>query len=167
VSCAALVLALVAAALPLAGCAAIGLTGAAMGAGAFSAGAREAVQAGREYTRTGVVYRTFTVPLAELRTMVGDTLARMEIAVLQDELDEDGDRRILAQARDREIALELQPITRTVTRLKLVVAESFFRKDRATASEIVAQTERTVAERGLTRAVPGTGASFLAPAGLR
>jgi hypothetical protein len=124
------------------GCAAIGLTGAALGASALSTGAGAAVHAGTEYTRGGVVYRTFSLPLPELRLVVGDTLARMEIAVVRDEPD-GMDRKILGRARDREIEIRLEPVTRTVTRLRLLVTEGSFRKDRATASEIVAQTERT------------------------
>ena len=105
--------------LTLSGCAAIPL--AALGASAFGGGAKAAVQAGAEYTSGGVVYRTFSLPLDELRLAVGDTLARMEIAVWRDELVDD-ERRIMARARDRELQLRLEPVTRTVTRLRIVVS---------------------------------------------
>ena len=128
----------------LSGCAALGITAVTTGAGAFTAGAREAVQAGSAYAKGGVVYRTFTLPLWEVRMAVGDTLARMELAVVRDE--EDGDeRRIEARTRRHEIDMRLEPVTRTVTRVRLVVSERSFRKDRATASEIVEQLERAVA----------------------
>lgn len=140
-SAAALLLALML--LTLSGCAAIGLGAASLGASAFGAGANAAVHAGAEYTSGGVVYRTFSLPLDELRLAVGDTLARMEIAVWRDELVDD-ERRIVARARDREVQLRLEPVTRTVTRMRIVVSERYFRKDRATATEIVTQTERTV-----------------------
>ncbi len=156
------ILAVVGIAVGTSGCAAIGLTGAALGAGVFSAGAGAAMRAGTEITRGGVVYRTFSLPLNELRTAVGDTLARMELAIVKDEVDAHGDRRIVAWARDREVEIDLQPITRTVTRLRLVVSEGPFRRDRATAAEIVAQTERAVDERAVTEATRGTGASSLA-----
>jgi hypothetical protein len=149
------------------GCAAIGLTGAALGAGAFSAGAGAVVRAGTEITRGGVVYRTFSLPLAELRTALGDTLARMELAVVHDDVDEDGDRRIVAWAREREVEIALQPVTRTVTRLRLVVTEGRFRRDRATATEIVAHTERTLGASAVTEATPGTAAWSLAPGARR
>ena len=144
------------------GCAAIGLTGVALGAGLFNAGASAAVRAGTEMTRGGVLFRTFTLSQDELRTAVGDTLAAMEIAVLRDELQESGDRVIVAQAKDRDIEVKLQPVTRTVTRLRLVVSEGPFRRDRATAAEIVEQTERVVDARLVTRAARGTAASSLA-----
>jgi hypothetical protein len=130
--------------LALSGCAAIPL--AALGASAFGEGAKAAVNAGAEYTSGGAVLRTFSLPLDELRLAVGDTLARMEIAVWRDEVVDD-ERRIVARARDRELQLRLEPVTRTVTRLRIVVSEGYFRKDRATATEIVTQTERTVEAR--------------------
>jgi hypothetical protein len=146
----------------LGGCAAIGLTGAAVGASALSAGAGAAVQAGKEYTRGGTVFRTFSASLLQTRLALGDALERMEIQVVRE--DDDGDDRvILAHAREREIVVRLQPVTRTVTRLRLEVAEGLFRKDRATATEIVTQTERAVTERTpVRRAARGSGASSLA-----
>jgi hypothetical protein len=152
-----LLIAIVVATVGLGGCAVLGLTGAAVGGGAFSAGAGAAVEAGKEYTRGGVVLRTFSLPLHELRLTLGDALERMELAVITDEVD-GLDRRITARARDREIDIRLQPVTRTVTRLRLVVAEGAFRKDRATASEIVTQVER---------GAPGSAASSLARDGRR
>lgn len=114
--------------------------------------------------------RTFTLSLAELRTVVGEVLERMELAIVRDEMDKE-DRAMLAWARDREIELTLEPVTRTVTRLRIVVNEGAFKKDRATASEIVAQTERAVearlevAERAgaVRKAARGNGASSPAP----
>jgi hypothetical protein len=88
--------------LPLSGCVALGLGVASMGASAFSAGAGAAVHAGTEYAKNGAVYRTFSVPLDDFRIVLGDSLARMEIAVLQDET-VDGERRITAQALDRDV----------------------------------------------------------------
>ena len=134
------------AALALSGCAALGLTVASVGASAFTAGAKEALHAGTEYTQSGKAIRTFSLSLEDLRIVLGDTLARMEIAVVRDEMD-DGEREIEARAQDREIQIRLEPVTRTVTRLKLMVKEGHFGKDRATASEIVAQTERTAEAR--------------------
>ena len=168
-----LILLIVVAGLGTSGCAAIGLTGAAIGAGTVSAGAGAVVREGTEYTRGGAVYRTFNLPQAELRLALSDTLARMEMAVITDVMDGD-DRRILARARDREIEIQLVPLTRTVTQLKLVVGRGLFGKDRATASEIVVQIERTVEERALAaaarpvrRAERGNGASSPARAARR
>jgi len=138
-----------------------------MAASMFSAGAGAAVQAGTEYTSGGTVYRTFSLPLSDMRLALSDALERMEIAVELD--DSDGaDRVIVARARDRKIAMRLEPVTRTVTRLRLVVSEGLVRKDRATATEIVTQTERSVDEYvPVTRAARRNGASSLARGGRR
>ena len=143
------------AALTLSGCAAIPLGGAALGA--LSGGAGAAVNAGKEYAGNGVVYRTFAMPVRDLRLTVSDTLARMELAIVRDELD-GPDQVIVAQARDREIKLELQPLTRTLTRMKVVVGAGMFRRDRATASEIVDQIELG-AEAAVRKAARENGAS--------
>jgi hypothetical protein len=150
----------------LGGCAAVPLTGAALGSGALSAGAGAAVRAGTEYTRSGVAYRTFSLSLSELRLALGDALARMEIAVITDETEGD-ERRMLARAGDRDIDIRLEPLTRKVTQLRLEVAAGMFRKDRATASEIVVQIECAVDPRAsaacdVRRAGRGSAASSLA-----
>jgi hypothetical protein len=145
------------------GCAAIGLTGAALGAGTVSAGAGAAVRAGTEYTRNSV-YRTFSLSLPELRLALSETLARMELAVITDVPDE-GDRHIVARARDREVDIRLSPLTRAMTQMKLTVSAGWLRKDRATASEIVVQVEQTVDDRAaasvetIRRGERGSGAS--------
>ena len=159
-----LLIVIAAGSLGLGGCAAVGLIPL---ASALSAGTEAAVKAGTEYTRGGTLYRTFSLPLPELRLAVSDALERMELAIVRDELD-GPDRVIVARARDREIDMRLEPVTRTVTRVRLVVAEGRFGKDRATATEIVTQTERSVEERVAVRpAVRGTGASSLARGGRR
>ena len=162
-----LILVFVAVSVGLGGCAAIGLSVAALGAGAFSAGAGAAVQAGTEYTSSGAVYRTFSLPLADMRLALSDALERMELAVVSDE-PEGPDRVIVARAHHREIDFRLEPVTRTVTRVRLVVKEGLMRKDRATATEIVTQTERSVEDFvPVRRAARGSGASSLARGGRR
>ena len=124
----------------LSGCAAVGV--AAIGASMLSSGAGAAVRAGTEYTRGGTLYRTFSMPSNELREVVSQTFARMELETVEDELD-GVDRHITAWARGRVIVLTLQPLTRTVTRARLSVSAGRLGKDRATASEIIEQLEQT------------------------
>lgn len=153
------------------GCAAIPLT-VALG-GAFSAGAGAVVNAGREYAKSGAVYRTFAVPQAELRAAMSEVLERMELAVVRDAMDDD-DRVIEARANEREILLRLEPVTRTVSRLRVVVEHGWLGKDLATATTIVERAERRVQARlaqadggpALTRARE-TAASPPAPAARR
>jgi hypothetical protein len=164
---------LIAVPLLLSGCAAVPL--ATVGLGALTGGAREAVHAGTEYATGGVLYRTFTLSLPELRLALGDTLARMEVAIVRDEVAKDL-RKIEARAHDRRLDIRLEPVTRTVTRLRLVIADGPFTKDRATASEIVTQLERTVEAREAApasarsdriRSGPRTAASSPGPAAPR
>ena len=153
------------------GCAAIPLT--AVLGGAFSASAGAVVNAGREYAKSGAVYRTFAVSQDELRGAVGQALERMELAIVRDDIDE-GDRVIEAHANEREIALRLEPVTRTVSRLRVVVEHGVFGKDLATATAIVERTEAAVQtrlaelerERALaaTRSARGSDASSPVPA---
>jgi hypothetical protein len=136
---------LVSAALGGGGCAAIPVT-AALG-GAFSAGAGAVVNAGKEYAKSGAVYRTFPLPMDDLRLAVSDVLARMELAIVHDEMDGD-DRVIEAVAREREITLRLEPVTRTVSRVRVVVEHgALFGKDLATATTIIERTERAAQTR--------------------
>ena len=130
--------------LGLSGCAAVALIP--LGASALSGGTA-AVRAGTEHTKSGTVYRTFSLPVAQLREAVSETFARMELAIIEDELD-GLDRRITARARGRSLVLTLEPLTRTVTRARLTVSAGHFGKDRATASEIIVQLEHTVDTRG-------------------
>jgi hypothetical protein len=130
---------------------AIGLSGCAaalipLGASALSGGTA-VVRAGTEYTNSGTVIRTFSLPANQLREAVSETFARMELAIVEDEMD-GVDRRIVAHARDRSVKLRLEPLTRTVTRAHLSVSAGHFGKDRATASEIVVQIENTVDTKG-------------------
>jgi hypothetical protein len=140
-----MILLVIAAALGGGGCAAIPLT-VALG-GAFSAGAGAAVNAGKEYAKSGAVYRTFAMPMDDLRLAVSEVLERMELSIVRDEMDED-DREIEAFARDREITLRLEPVTRMASRLRVVVEHGpLLGKDVATATTIVERVERAAEPR--------------------
>jgi hypothetical protein len=125
-------------ALALSGCVALPL------APILAAGAGGVVQAGTQATLAGgTAYRTFTVPVDQLLTAVHTTLQRMEITIGGDDVD-GGTRTISAEVGNRIIHVTLERITSTVTRLGVVIYQGGFTKDVATASEIVAQTERTL-----------------------
>jgi hypothetical protein len=49
---------------------------------------------------------------------------------------------IKAKGLDRQIEIELQAISSKTTRIRTVAKEGIFFKDRATATEIILQTER-------------------------
>lgn len=118
------------------GCAAVGLTF--LGVSAGVAGGT-----GTSYTLDSVAYRTFTTPLDDLRRATQGALKRMDITVQTDETTAEG-RRLVAQASDRSIDIELERLTARTTRMRVSVKHGWFFRDRATAGEIVAQTERSV-----------------------
>ena len=119
-----------------AGCAAVGLTLLGVGAG-VSAGT------GVSYTLDSIAYKTFTGPEEGLRAATLKTLKRMDIEVEENQPTESG-RKIVAVAGDRAIEIELDRLTSQTTRMRVNVKQGWFFKDRATATEIIIQTERTL-----------------------
>jgi uncharacterized protein DUF3568 len=134
-----LALLLAAAALP--GCAALALP--AVGGAMLSAGA-DVVKAGTEYSSNGTAYRTFAAGLDDVRGAMLDTFHDLQIEVQEDAEIEHGGR-IKASTDRRRIEVRLEEITPVVTRVRLVVGQSFFRKDRSTASAIITLTEQALA----------------------
>lgn len=120
------------------GCAAVGLT-------LFGVGAGVTAGTGTAYTLDGIAYRTFASPLDELRQATVTTLKRMDMVVKSDEPTDQG-RTILAQAADRAIDIQLERLSTRTTRMRVVAKQGVFFKDRATAGEIIAQTERSLDE---------------------
>lgn len=119
-----------------AGCAAIGLT-------LFGVGAGVSAGTGVSYTLDSIAYKTFTAPQEGLRKATLKTLKRMDIAVKEDQPTETG-RNIVAVAGDRNIEIELDRLTSQTSRMRVNVKQGAFFKDRATAGEIIIQTERTL-----------------------
>src|SRR6476660_9946653 len=106
----------------LTGCAAVGLT-------LFSVGAGVTTGTSVAYTLDGVAYRTFTAPLPQVENATRSALDRMGIK---------------AQTNDREIEIELEMVSNKTTRIRTVAKQGIFFKDRATATEIIIQTEKAL-----------------------
>lgn len=120
------------------GCAAVGLT-------LFGVGAGVAAGSGTQYTLDSIAYRTFTAPLEDMRRATLATFKRMDITLQGDDVTDDG-RRIAGQAADRAIEIGLERLTSQTTRMRVSAKQGWFFKDRATAGEIIAQTERSLDE---------------------
>ena len=120
------------------GCAAVGLT-------LFGVGAGLSANTGTSYTLGSITYKTFAASEEGLHTATLKTLKRMDIAVKEDEATESG-RAIMAVAEDRTIEIELDRLTTRTSRMRVVVKRPWFFRDRATADEIVSQTEQTLHE---------------------
>ncbi len=67
----------------------------------------------------------------------------MDIKVGSDVATEDG-RTLEADAGDRKVHIEIQELTSRTTRLRVTVKQGWFFRDRATAGEIIHQTERSL-----------------------
>jgi hypothetical protein len=91
----------------------------------------------------GVTYRTFTAPAADVKHASLEALQRMGIAFESFDRYEYGEL-IYARAENRNIEIEIEPISPRATRVRIAAKSSGFLYDSATASEIVAQTERVL-----------------------
>lgn len=116
------------------GCAAIGLT-------LFGVGAGVGTGTAVAYTLDGIAYRTFTAPLPKVENATLLALDRMGITIERKEDTEQG-KLIAANGADRQIEVELEAITPKATRIRTVAKQGIFFKDRATATEIILQTEK-------------------------
>ena len=127
---------LVLAALLLSGCASVGMT-------LFGVGAGVTTGTSVAYTIDGVAYRTFTVPLPQVEQATRTALDRMGIRVDSTSKIEQG-KAIHAKSNDREIEIELEMVSSKTTRIRTVAKQGIFFKDRATAGEIIFQTEKVL-----------------------
>lgn len=123
------------AALAAQGCAAIGLTLLAVGAGT-------AAGQGVSYSLDSIAYKTFTASVDGLEAATLRTLDRMDIKVTKNEV-RDAGRAIAGTAADRSVEIELDRLTDRTSRMRVNVKQGWFFKDRATATEIIVQTAQT------------------------
>jgi hypothetical protein len=73
------------------------------------------------------------------------TLKRMGFKLGEQFKNEDGDRKILAESEELVITVKLKKITPKCTKIKVTARKSVVIRDKATASEIILQTEKTAA----------------------
>jgi hypothetical protein len=95
----------------------------------------------RYYGVDGVTYRTFTAPAAEVKQASLAALERMGLTVGSLDRFESGEV-IHAHSEQRAIDIEVEPISPKATRVRIAAKNGGMFYDGATASEIVAQTER-------------------------
>jgi hypothetical protein len=133
--------ALLALAVGLEGCAGVGLA-------LFGVGAGISGGTGVNYTLDSIAYKTFATSEPDLRAATVATLKRMAITVTENEATESG-RQITATAGDRTVDIELDRITPKTSRMRVNVKKGWILRDRATAGEIIVQTEKTLEHRVL------------------
>lgn len=107
----------------------------------FGVGAGVTTGTAVSYTMDGIAYRTFTASLSQVEQATLLALDEMGMEFNSAEKTEEG-KAIKAKGLDRQIEIELQAISSKTTRIRTVVKDGVFFKDRATATEIILQTER-------------------------
>lgn len=117
-------------------CAAVALT-------MFGVGAGVATGTSVGYTLDGYAYRTFTASLPQVESATRTALNRMGIKIGATAKTEQG-KAIAATGNEREIEVELEVVSSNATRIRTVAKQGFFFKDRATATEIILQTEKVL-----------------------
>jgi hypothetical protein len=121
------------ASLSLGGCAAVALT--ALGVG---------MATGVSHTLSGMVYKTFTTPQAQVERATYGALNRMQVKVVKAKR-QGSSNTILAKAGDREIEIELESLTPNTTRMAVTAKkDGGILRDGATATEVILQTEKIV-----------------------
>lgn len=118
----------------LAACAPVAMT-------AVSAGSSTAVS----HTLNGITYRTFTRSSPKVRVAALQAMRRMEIKLLSDTRDDDNQGWVLkGRTSAREIEIEIDPISPSMTRVRVIAKSHAILYDSATATEIILQTERSL-----------------------
>ena len=142
---------LLGACLPLAGCETVAV--ALLGAGASSA---------IRYNLEGIAGRTFTAPLEIVKKASLAALDRMGLS-LDSSTSFDNGETIYARAPNRDIEIELEPITQTLTRLRVTAKGGGLLYDNSTAVELVSQTEKQL-DVAMAKLVPAVPAQAQVPA---
>lgn len=93
------------------------------------------------HSLNGITYRTFTVPVARVKTATLSAMGRMGIRHVGTEKSSEGEV-LKGEAAGRNIDILLEPLSPTATRMKVVARNGGIFYDGATATEIIAQTER-------------------------
>jgi hypothetical protein len=94
-----------------------------------------------EYVLSGSVEKTMCFQYGRTKKALLVALSRMQI-VADKAVEVEGGEEILARANQMEIKVELREITPCVTRISVRAGDGFLRWDKATAHEILAQTNK-------------------------
>ena len=121
--------------LALSGCALIGL---AVVPATVSSGA-----AGVYYTLTNNAYKTISSPVADVEAALNKALKKMDIKETKRKAEE-GKVSVTAVTGNLDIYIDLEKVTPTATNMEVNAKKGVFFKDKATATEIIVQTEKNL-----------------------
>ncbi len=125
---------LISLALIISGCAATGLAVPAALSGSV---------AGVNYSITNVAYKDISHPIAGVEVALHKALKKMDIKET-DRKAEEGEVDITAITRDLDIDIDLKKVTPAVTSIHVNAKKDVVVKDKATATEIIVQTEKNL-----------------------
>ena len=119
------------------GCLAIGLSlfGVAAGVGSGTA---------VSYAMNGYAYRTFAAPLPTVERAALRTIKAMGFRLDSQEDVKNATRLVKASGNERNVEVRLERVTDRTTRIRTVVSQGAFLRDKATATEIIIQTEQVL-----------------------
>ena len=95
------------------------------------------------YSMSGISYRTFTAPLPVVKKASIAALENMGITLESFGKFDDGET-LYARAAARTVEIELEALSQRATRMRVSTRDGGFFYDGATASEIVAQTQKVL-----------------------
>lgn len=97
------------------------------------------------HTTNGITYRTFTASSSKVRVATLSALNRMQIKVISDNMQTNSNVRLVAaKTNERNIEIQIEPISTNTTRMRVTAKSSVFSYDSATAEEIIQQTKRSL-----------------------
>ena len=99
--------------------------------------------AGVNYSLTNVAYKTISHPQADVETALHKALKKMGIQET-DRKEEEGKVTVTAVADSLTIYIDLEKITKSATSIRVNAEKELFLKDKATAAEIIVQTEKNL-----------------------
>ena len=122
------------AATALHGC--VGLAVPVLGSAAASGSAGALVRAGANSVKGGAVYRTFDASLHEVHTAALSTLVRLQLPTPEEQVDHERVT-LHTQAIERQVRIDLQPITPALTQIRVTAVIGLLQDDLATATTLV------------------------------
>jgi hypothetical protein len=99
--------------------------------------------AGVDYTFTNNAYKTISSPVADVEAALNKALKKMDIKETTRKAEE-GKVSVTAVTTNLDIYIDLEKVTPTVTNIEVNAKKGVFFKDKATATEIIVQTEKNL-----------------------
>jgi hypothetical protein len=124
-------------------CLILALSGCALVGTAFVPAALSGGAVGVNYSLANSAYKTISFPIADVEAALHKALKKMDIKETEREAEE-GKVSVTAVTGDLDIDIDLEKVTPTATKIEVNAKKGPFLKDKATATEIIVQTENNL-----------------------